>query len=69
MAVMMIPNADYEDPDRLRGGFDGEQAFRGDITLFNVWDSLLSDAVISRLGRFFFINITMIIMIEPSDDI
>ena len=69
MAVMMIPNADYEDPDRLRGGFDGEQAFRGDLTLFNVWDSLLSDAVISRLGRFFFINITMIIMIEPSDDI
>ena len=53
LTEMMIPNDDYEDPDRLRGGFDGEQAFRGDLTLFNVWDSLLSDAVISRLGRFF----------------
>lgn len=40
-----------QDPDQLRGGFDGEQAFRGDLTQLNIWDYLLPNSIIGQLGR------------------
>ena len=40
-----------QDPDQLRGGFDGEQAFRGDLTQFNIWNSILPNSLIGQLGR------------------
>ena len=35
-----------QEPDSFRGGFDWNQAFRGDISEMNVWDYVLNDEII-----------------------
>ena len=39
-----------QEPDAFRGGFDELQAFRGNMTEMNMWDYVLSDQEIKKIG-------------------
>ena len=39
-----------QDPDKVRGGYDVDDAFLGDVTELNLWDRVLGEKEIERMA-------------------